>query len=449
LAPDIEEIHMPVPSVALVPVLAIPACVPGHDGVPDAIIGHLLCGDWAPATPSGLDQVALELWPLLVSGLAAVVLAQLGWRTLRHRSWRAHAAQARWLTIIPPVTATPAATAGLWRLLATLLPAPRWFAVRPHRLVWEVHADPRGMRCGLWLPPGINPTAVTRLLQRAWPGVRTKHTCPPRLGAHWPVVAVALHPTRPDWLPLVEDPNPPSGHRWGQQAPEEDRLRAVYDGLAAAGRTGGGLLQVIVSRAPRHRLAALRKATTHPGQVRRARGAGRIAGLLADGLRAIIIAGLDVLTPGPSTLARAADRRDPNTADLARQARAKLACAPHLLVAVHATATGPTRAAALAAADDITSGFGLLSAHLARRRIRRARASATWRWVPAARMSLASVDETAALAGLPGEPAAYGLPAAASRRRPAARDTFTAAPASSRGQRTPQRPATTPSSLRN
>ena len=40
--------------------------------------------------------------------------------------------------------------------------------MRPARLVWEVAADPDGMRAGLWLPPGINPTAVVRLLQRGW-----------------------------------------------------------------------------------------------------------------------------------------------------------------------------------------------------------------------------------------------------------------------------------------
>ncbi|WP_185755549.1 hypothetical protein [Micromonospora sp. A202] len=44
-------------------------------------------------------------------------------------------------------------------------------------------------------------------------------------------------------------------------------------------------------------------------------------------------------------------------------------------------------------------------------------------------MTLASVDETAALAGLPAEPSAHGMPAAAYRRRPASRAVFTAAPA--------------------
>ena len=42
-----------------------------------------------------------------------------------------------------------------------------------------------------------------------------------------------------------------------------------------------------------------------------------------------------------------------------------------------------------------------------------------------ARHDPGQVDEVAALAGLPAEPAAHGLPAAASRRRPASRDVFT------------------------
>ncbi|WP_431937088.1 hypothetical protein [Micromonospora sp. RP3T] len=287
------------------------------------------------------------------------------------------------------------------------------------------------MRCGLWLPPGVNPTAVLRLLQRAWPGARAEQTRPPVIAPGRPVAAVALLPTQPEWLPVVDDAAPVRGQRWEAGAlPEEDRLRAVYDGLAAAGRTGGGLLQVHVTRAPARRVAGLRRATTHPERARRPRsGASRASGLLADGLRALIIGVLNVVTPGPSSRKYPASRTDPYLAELSRQARAKLAAAPHLLVAVHATATGPTVAAARAATADITSGFGLLSPHFARRRLRRPQPAATWRWVPASRMTLASVDETAALAGLPTEPSAHGMPAAASRRRPASREVFTAGPA--------------------
>ncbi|MEU1808407.1 hypothetical protein [Micromonospora aurantiaca (nom. illeg.)] len=431
---------MRIPMILLVPPSPTPAptspsatCIPGQDGIPGSVVGRLMCGTWADDAPAAVSEFTRAHWPQLLTGLVLLIAARVGWAWWRRRVWRHHAARARWLEIVPPVSATPAATVGLWRLLATALPASSGSVWRPHRIIWEVHATPQGMRCGLWLPPGVNPTAVLRLLQRAWPGARAEQTRAPGFAPGLPVVAVAVQPTQPEWLPLVDDPAPSRGQRWEAGAPpEEDRLRAVYDGLAAAGRTGGGLLQVHVTRASARRVAGLRRATINPDRARRPRtGASWAVGLLADGLRALVIGILDLVTPGPSTRKHASSRSDPYLTELARQARGKLAAAPHLLIAVHATTTGPTVAAARAAAADITSGFGLLSSHFTRRRLRRAHAVATWRWVPASRMTLASVEETAALAGLPAEPSAHGLPAAASRRRPASREVFTAGPAAS------------------
>ncbi|GIJ49756.1 hypothetical protein Val02_66420 [Virgisporangium aliadipatigenens] len=396
------------------------ACVPGRDGVPDSVVGEVLCGTWGDDATNVVSRLVRDRWPLLLLVVAAVAGVRIGWALWRRAVWRAHAAQARWLAITPPVTATPAATLGLWRLLATVLPAPRRWALRPARLVWEVAADPHGLRCGLWLPPGVNPTAVSRLLQRGWPGVRAAQIRPPRLPTAGAVTALALTPTRSDWLAIVEDATPPVRHGVAAGAQEDDRLRAVFDGLASAGRTGGGLLQVHVGRAPAYRLRVLRRAMTHPDNTRRPRAAGSIAGALHTG----VLAMLDLIVPGPATRRSPSARTDPYTADLARQARAKYADAPHLLVAVHAVAAGPTKAAARAAAADITSGFGLLSAHFTRRRLRAGPTGAVERWVPQSRMSVASIAEVAALAGLPAEPAAYGLPGAASRRRAATRDVF-------------------------
>ncbi|WP_212820412.1 hypothetical protein [Polymorphospora rubra] len=387
-------------------------------------MGELLCGSWGDDPTAAVWRLVRDRWPLLLTALAALIAVRVGWTLWRRRVWRRHAARARWLEITPPVTATPAATIGLWRLLATVLPAPRRWALRPARLVWEVVADPEGMRCGLWLPPGVNPTAVVRLLQRGWPGARAEQTLPPAVATTGAVAALAVWPTQPEWLPLVEDTTPPLRRGVDADAPEEDRLRAVYGGLASAGRTGGGLLQVHLGRAPAHRLRLLRRAMTKPQRARRPRGASRAIGLLADGLRGLIIGVLDIVTPGPSSPKRRTSPTDPYTAELARQARAKYAEAPHLLVALHTVATGPTKAAASAAAADVSSGFGLLSAHFTRRRLRRGAVAAADRWVPEARMNLVSVAEAAALAGLPAEPAAYGLPGAASRRRAATRDVF-------------------------
>lgn len=400
-------------------------CVPGDDGVPDSWIGDLVCGTWGHKTPGVLWDFTRQRWPLLLAAVLLLIAFAVAWRAWRRRIWRTHATRARWLQIVPPVTATPAATVGLWRLLATALPAPRRWALRPARIVWEVEADSHGMRAGLWLPPGVNPTAVLRVLQRAWPGVRADQSAPPAVPSGGTTTTLVLLPTQPDWLPLVEDTRTVSSRNWETAPPDEDRLRAVFDGLASAGRTGGGLLQVHVSRAPAYRMRMLRRASTDPERARKTRGTARAATLLADGLRALVLGVLNLVTPGPASRTRTARTpHDPYLAELARQARGKLAAAPHLLVAVYATGTGPTKAAALAAAADITSGFGLLSAHFTRRRLRRGPTAAAHRWVPEARMSLAAVAEAAALAGLPAEPAAHGLPSAASRRRPASRDIF-------------------------
>ena len=420
-----------VPTRALfAPSTATPApspsdCVPGRDGVPSSPLGHLMCGDYPLHAPTTVWLFVRREWPLLLALLLAVLAARIGWRVWRQRLWRQAADQAAWLEIVPPVTATPAATFALWQLLATVLPASRRFTLRPHRLVWEVHATLEGVRAGFWVPAGINPTAVVRALHRAWPGVRAEQTHPPALGPERPVVGVVLHSTQPDWLPLVENAAPPTSRRWEYAPTEDDRIRAVFDGLAAAGRTGGGLLQVHVARAPRHRVALLRRASVNPQRARRNRRGARVVILALVGLRAVLAGALDFVTPGPSGGHHRSTTMDPIIAEQARQARAKHAAGPHLLVAIRATATGPTVAAARAAAADITSGYSLLSPHWRPHRLPRAATAARSRWVPEARMQLAAVAEAAALAGLPIEPSAYGLPSAASRRLPATRDIFT------------------------
>jgi hypothetical protein len=355
--------------------------------------------------------------------VAAGLAARLSWAVLLRRAWRGHATRARWLEITPPTTATPAATVQLWRLAATLLPVPRWWQLRPARLVWEVAAHTDRSRCGLWVPPGISPVAVARVVQRAWPGARVDHTGPPRLPAGDGSVAAAhrLVVTQPEYLPLLEDPPPAAPRRrTDHDSEEQDRLRAVYDGLAAAGRTGYGLLQVHISRAPKTRVAMLRRATTNPRRARRP-SLGRS---LFTGVAGVVHIGLDLLSSGPSSSSRQ-PASDPYAAQLSAGARLKLAAPPHLVTTVYAAAAGPTPGAAQAACADITSGYGIFATHLSRRRLRRPRQVVNHRWTPLGRMSLVTVAEAAALASLPAEPAAYGLPQAAARRRPAARDVWT------------------------
>jgi hypothetical protein len=363
-------------------------------------------------------------WLLLAAALVVVLAVRVAWVAARRRAWRRHAARAVWLEITPPVTASPTATLALWRLLAAALPAAGPWRWRPARLVWEVVAGRHELRCGLWIPPGISPTAVLRILGRAWPGVRAEQVPAPALPA-CAKVGLRLVPTRPDWQPLVDDPAPSRATRY-RELPDadEDRLRAVYDALAAAGRTGGALLQVVIGRAPAARVAVLRRATVRPDRAHRPTRWLRLLGLAAGLLRAVVLGVLDLLGPSRASIGRrGAGPVDPYMAELARMARAKYAAAPHLLVAVRTVTAGPTTAAAFAAANDITGGYGLLSPHWTRRRLRRL-TTISQRWAPTARMSLASVEEAAGLAGLPTEPAAFGLPAAGSRRRLPVRDTF-------------------------
>ncbi|MFI1989709.1 hypothetical protein [Actinoplanes sp. NPDC020271] len=406
-------------------------CIPGQNGIPGSVIGELLCGTWGQHAPEALWLSLRDWWPLWAAGIAVLIALMVAWRSWKRRVWRKHIRAARWLEIIPPVSASPAATIGLWRLLATLLPAPGRWALRPARLVWEVRADAHGMRCGLWLSPGITATSVRRNLESAWPGVRVEEAAAPRVAVTATSTTVALRPTQPDWLPLVEDPPTATPRSWANAQPDADQLRAVYEGLAAAGRTGGGLLQVHLSRAPAYRLRVLHRAMTHPERARRPSGTLRVAVLLTDGLRKALLGVASVFMPGPSshTSYRRTTATDPYLTELARRARLKYGAGPHFLVAVFATAGGPTKEAARSAAAAITGGFGLLSAHFSRRRLRRGASAAADRWVRPQQMSLAGVDEVAALAGLPIEPAVHGLPAAASRRRPGGRDVFRAGPA--------------------
>lgn len=433
---------MLIPSTSPFPAMSAPACTLGEAGIPDSPLGRLLCGRWPAGGPHTIaDWVAVN-WRLVAAAAVVLLVVRLGWAIVQRTMWRRHTGRACWLEITPPVTATHAATTDVWRLLATLLPAPRRWTLRPARLVWEVAATPTGTRCGLWVPAGLNPTAVLRVVQRGWPGARIEQRRPPALPAGQPIAAFTVHPIRPDWLPLVDDPPADRGTRRDGMRPEQDRMRAVYDGLASAGRTGGGLLQVVVGRAPRHRIAVLRKATTHPRRPRRpARGGRRILALLVEAVRAVVLAGWDLLVSAKASARSTPRTADPYLAELGRQARTKHAGGPHLLVAIRAAATGPTRAAARAAAADITSGFGLLGVHLTRRRLHRPAGRLRSRWVAEPTMMLATAAETAALAGLPAEPAAYGLPAAASRRRPANHDVFHAGPASA--VRRPRQPLPT------
>lgn len=399
-------------------VSASPVCTPGHDGVPDSPIGKLLCGQYVTDAPHQLAGWAATWWPA-AAVLAGILLAgRISLSVARAVVSGRQARGARWLQITPPVTAIPATTVDLWRLAASLLSARRRRLVPP-RLVWEVEAAKDRMRCGIWVPAGLNPAAVRRVVGKAWPGARLADCPHPTIHMRKYLVGRAMVPVRPDWQPLV-DTDPTTGRTDNSDV---DEVRAVFDGLAAAGRTGGGLLQIVVAPVSRAQQAMLRRAMTDPAKAR-ARGTARVAGATARLLRGLIQAVLDLFVHGPPTTSSSGRIRDPEYGEQTRAARAKNAARPLFTIHVRAFATGPSRAAARAAVADITSGFSLLTTGLAPRRLPRPRARAAGRTVPTSRRVLASVTDLAVLAGLPAEPSLYGMPAAPARRLPATGDVW-------------------------
>jgi len=207
------------------------ACRPGRDGIPDSLPARVLCGQYGVDTGHFWHEITAHV-PVLVAILAGLVLARVGWGTLRMLAWWHPKTPPRWLEITPPVTATPTATLALWRLLAGVLPAAKPWTMLPSHLVWEVYATRDGTRCGLWVPPGVPVNAVRGMIQRAWPGARITDAPPPDVSGTGPVAALRLAATQSDWMPLLDDDAlPTTTSRAGV-----DVVRGVYGGLAAAGR---------------------------------------------------------------------------------------------------------------------------------------------------------------------------------------------------------------------
>jgi hypothetical protein len=425
----------PSPSLPTTPVHPT-GCTSGADNIPPGWLGRIICGDLLPhAGHASVKQLAAHYAPYAVAAVALLVAARLGWAWAKRSAWRRSAVRAVWLEIVPPISATPVTTVALWQSLAQNLDTPSRFTLRPRRLVWEVHATRNGMRCGIWTPPGINPTAVIGQVQRAWPGARIAAGAHPLLPQARPTVGLRLVPLRPEWLPLVADEIlAPVLTRtvWRSIVDEQgDRMRGVFGALGTAGRGGDTVLQIVVGKAPYRRWKLAKVASSDPAAARRARhsGGARVVGLALDGLLAAVRLTLDavvsLLSTGSSSRAstpRGGSRpegrlQDPVMRKEAHDAHTKFAAGARLLVGVRVVTTGETRKAARATAEGVVGGFAYLGGHLGRVRQRRTRSVAAWRTATEAELMLATVAEVAALAGLPTEPAAYGLPAAASRRR--------------------------------
>lgn len=392
-------------------------CIPGQQDVPDSLLGKLICGTWAPGNPSGWTHVA-DRWPYAATALAVAVAVWAGWRWLRQAEWARWTRDATFLEIIPPVGVSAQQTKQLWLLLVNALPAPRRFTLHPQRLVFEVHADADRMRLGIYVPGDLNPLSVRRIIGRAWRNARISEATPPVLPS-LPVRGRVASLRQPDWLPFTDE-----------RDVDADNLHPVFDALAAAGRGGAGLLQVIVCRAPSRRAKVFGLAGRDPVKAaRKRRGAAAVLDWVSAGLRMLLRGGFDLVQSGASTRSKSSPEArsplaDPFDSERAKLARLKGAQKPHLLVGVQVFAAGEDAKAATAGVLDIAGGFPSVSTQLRWRRMWRPAVRAATRWIGEDAMVLSTLSETAALAGLPAEPSLYGLPAASSRHRPGTSDTF-------------------------
>lgn len=73
------------PSPSPHPAPSAATCVPGRDGIPNSIIGHLMCGSWADDAPATMAVFVRAHWPLLLAGLVALAAVRLGWAWWRRR----------------------------------------------------------------------------------------------------------------------------------------------------------------------------------------------------------------------------------------------------------------------------------------------------------------------------------------------------------------------------
>ncbi|MDG4798815.1 hypothetical protein [Micromonospora sp. WMMD1082] len=389
-------------------------------------------GQWItnlPAHLAGLWHAVGSLWwpwvPLLV---LAVVLSVIAVRLALWVLWRRVAAGGYWVEITPPRTVEAARWGLVWRRLDGLAwrARGRWRLVRPP-LAFEVYADGRGLRAGLWLPGWVPLRVVAGEVARAWPGALVRRTEPPTVDGPGAVAGVRLaadsyHPET-GWL--VDDPRPRTGTRRGVGSDPD--LGMVWSALADPGteRVGRLLLQVLVRPAPGRRVGRLAAAARHPVGPSRggvARGGDALLWLLQAALRTVLSV-LEVFLSSGSSSSRSRSgstgRREPPNAidrEAMAEARAKRNDRPHLLVSVRVGAVGGRRAAVRQAARSVAAGYGEASRWLRPVRLRRPAVALSLRRASRGEWLLLSANELGVLAHLPPDPALYRFDTAALHR---------------------------------
>ncbi|MDQ7905976.1 hypothetical protein RB614_15800 [Phytohabitans sp. ZYX-F-186] len=408
------------------------------DGPPDGA-GSLLdwptrLGQWISNLPShlvALWHAAERLWwpwaPLLI---LSMVLGTVAVRLALAALWRRVAAGGYWVEITPTRTVDVARWGLVWRRLDELAEdaGGRWRLVRPP-LAFEVWADGRGLRAGLWLPGWVSERVVAGEVARAWPGAAVNRTEPPAMDGAVAGVWLAADSYHPETGWQVDDPRPRTGLRRGVGADPD--LGMVLAALADPGveQVQRLLLQVLVRPAPGRRLGRLAAAARHPLEQSRGGVAAGFDGLLwlVRGLLRLVLEVLDIfLTSGRSNPSRASHARsgsagrreppDPLDREAMAEARAKHHDGPHLLATVRVGAVGGRRRNARQAAQSVAAGYREASRWLHPVRLGRARSALSLRRASPGQWLLLSANELGVLAHLPPDPALYRFDTAARHR---------------------------------
>ncbi|RJQ81758.1 hypothetical protein D5S17_04080 [Pseudonocardiaceae bacterium YIM PH 21723] len=371
----------------------------------------------------------IVVWaPLWIPG-AGLALVVLWWWHRARRNARVFAVwNASWVEIVPPAQVPRDGGMAFWHALSGVLYRTRRGGMAVRSLSVEFHADDRGVRAGIWVPPAIDPRPVARAVSSAWRGARVRiypalaPECPEELWefttlAHTGRVrSVELVPEGGMWQPLLT-PGSRGERQW--DVDPIAGLLAVLDGCQGGGRAA---VQVIVSALPSSELTG-----------RKPIGKQFMFGL-ADAVVFVLRGVLDLFTPGPGAGSAAgyghrgsAGRSEHDPVTDAREAArtAKRTHGPHLRTTIRLAWAAPSGAATASPLSALCGAFDP-AAPVARLRACRTRSAALAmdeRWQGRRKRSFAAtMAELAGLWHLPQQPSRYGLDDAVAQNRPAHRD---------------------------
>jgi hypothetical protein len=330
--------------------------------------------------------LAAAPWVLLAGAVIGLAGCLLAWR--RHRRL---GSGARLIELAVPPEVEPERAQLLWSALHDLLRPrlKRLLSGQPH-LCWEINASQQGTAFGLWVPGSVPPGLVERAIASAWPGTTTTETEPDQISSERALAACELVLSGPEWFPLGG-------------ADGADPLALVLGQLAGLGEGARALVQVLAQPA------------TIRAQRRLVKAARRIRAGLPPSRMLRLLDLLHSTPPAPRT-------PDPTISPDVRAVLEK-ASRPLYRCLIRITVTADRPQVARGRIHAIAGAFAAYEGRvgLRRRRLTRARAKASTRWL-GRRAYLLSVPELAALAHLPGGEALPGVVRAGARRVPPAPD---------------------------